>query len=293
MSTVGLFGALVAGILSLISPCSALLLPAFFAYAFSSLHALLGRTLVFLAGLLIVLVPLGAGAGTLGAMLSEHRGTLILVGGWLLIALGAWTALGGGLRIPGLSAGRVRGTGAVPILLLGMVYGFAGFCAGPLLGAVLTTAAVGGSALYGGLVLGAYALGMALPLFVLAALWDRFDLGSRALLRGREIRLGRLRTTVWALVSGGLFIGVGWLFIASHGSANLPGLLSLDARFEVEAWAARAAGAVSDVMFWFWVALGGAVLTAVGLARQLRGGQDTEVTAPAGGSTPRSAPHPQ
>lgn len=293
MSTVGLFGALVAGILSLVSPCSALLLPAFFAYAFSSLHALLGRTLVFLTGLLIVLVPLGAGAGTLGAVLAGHRSTLILVGGWLLIALGAWTALGGGFRLPGLSAGRVRGTGAVPILLLGMVYGFAGFCAGPLLGAVLTTAAVGGSAFYGGLVLGAYALGMALPLFVLAALWDRLDLGSGALLRGREIQLWRLRTTVWALVSGGLFIAVGWLFIASHGSANLPGPLSLDTRFEVEAWASRAAGAVSDVMFWFWVALAGAVLTAVALARQLRRRSDPRVTSAAGGSTPRSVRHPQ
>lgn len=293
MSTVGLFGALVAGILSLISPCSALLLPAFFAYAFSSLHALLGRTLVFLAGLLVVLVPLGAGAGTLGAVLAQHRPTLILVGGWLLIALGVWTALGGGFRIPGLSAGKVRGTGAGPILLLGMVYGFAGFCAGPLLGAVLTTAAVGGSALYGGLVLGVYALGMALPLFVLAALWDRFDLGSRALLRSRELRLGRLRTTVWGLVSGGLFIGVGWLFIASHGSANLPGPLNLDARFEIEAWATRVTGAVSDVVFWFWVALVGVVVTAVVLIRQLRRREDAELTAPADGSSSRSGRPPQ
>lgn len=293
MSTVGLLGALVAGILSLISPCSALLLPAFFAYAFSSLHALLGRTLVFLAGLLVVLVPLGAGAGTLGAVLAQHRPTLILVGGWLLIALGVWTALGGGFRIPGLSAGKVRGTGAGPILLLGMVYGFAGFCAGPLLGAVLTTAAVGGSALYGGLVLGVYALGMALPLFVLAALWDRFDLGSRALLRSRELRLGRLRTTVWGLVSGGLFIGVGWLFIASHGSANLPGPLNLDARFEIEAWATRVTGAVSDVVFWFWVALVGVVVTAVVLIRQLRRGEDAELTAPADGSSSRSGRPPQ
>lgn len=293
MSTVGLFGALVAGILSLISPCSALLLPAFFAYAFSSLHALLGRTLVFLAGLLVVLVPLGAGAGTLGAVLAQHRPTLILVGGWLLIALGVWTALGGGFRIPGLSAGKVRGTGAGPILLLGMVYGFAGFCAGPLLGAVLTTAAVGGSALYGGLVLGVYALGMALPLFVLAALWDRFDLGSRALLRSRELRLGRLRTTVWGLVSGGLFIGVGWLFIASHGSANLPGPLNLDTRFEIEAWATRVTGAVSDVVFWFWVALVGVVVTAVVLIRQLRRREDAELTAPADGSSSRSGRPPQ
>lgn len=260
MTTVGLFGALVAGVLALVSPCSALLLPAFFAYAFSSISALVGRTLVFLAGLAVVLVPVGAGAGTIGALLTEHRETLILVGGWIIIALGVFTAVGGGFRIPGFSGGA-RGTGLTQVFLLGAVYGFAGFCAGPLLGAVLTTAAVSGSALYGGLIMGMYALGMALPLFLLALLWDRLDLGNRAWLRPRRITVGPVKTTVWALVSGALFIAIGWLFIASHGTANLPTLLSLDAQYAVQAWAQRTTAAVSDVWFWFWVSLAGTVLS--------------------------------
>ena len=241
-----------------------------------SLSALVGRTLVFLAGLAAVLVPVGAGAGTIGALLTAHRGTLILVGGLIVIALGVYTAFGGGFRIPGFS-GRARGTGLAQVFLLGAVYGFAGFCAGPLLGAVLTTAAVTESAVYGGLIMGLYALGMALPLFVLALLWDRFDLGQRAWLRPRHVTIGPVRTTVWALVSGALFIAVGWLFIASHGTANLPTLLSLDAQFEVQAWAQRLAGAVSDAQFWFWVSLLGTVVSG-GLLR---------------GSTRRSAPLPR
>jgi len=276
VATIGLFGALLAGVLSLVSPCSALLLPAFFAYAFSSISALVSRTLVFFAGLAVVLVPVGAGAGTIGALLVEHRDTLILVGGWIIIALGVYTALGGGFKIPGLRGGA-RGTGLLQVFFLGAVYGFAGFCAGPLLGAVLTTAAVTGSALYGGLILGMYALGMALPLFFLALLWDRFDLGRKEWLRPREIRLGPLRTTVWALVSGALFIAIGWLFIASHGTANLPTLLSIDAQYEVQAWAQRLAGRVSDVQFWFWVSLAGTVVSGWLLR----------------GSTRRSAPHPR
>ncbi|WP_460490688.1 cytochrome c biogenesis CcdA family protein, partial [Corynebacterium nasicanis] len=170
-----------------------------------------------------------------------------------------------------------RGTGRAQVFALGTVYGLAGFCAGPLLGAVLTTAAVTGSPLYGGLVLGMYAVGMALPLFVLALLWDRLELGTRAWLRPRAVRLGPLRTTVWALVSGGLFIAIGWLFIASHGTANLPGLLSMDASYEVQAWAQRVTGTVSDVAFWFWVSLAGTVLSGWRLA----------------GSTRRSAPRPR
>ena len=276
MTTVGLFGALVAGILSLLSPCSALLLPAFFAYAFSSMHALVGRTLVFLAGLAAVLVPVGAGAGSIGALLTEHRGTLILVGGWIIIGLGVFTALGGGFRLPGLRGG-VRGTGPVQVFLLGAVYGFAGFCAGPLLGAVLTTAAVTGSPVYGGVILGVYAVGMAVPLFVLALLWDRLDPGGRAWLRPKEVRVGPVRTTVWALVSGALFIVIGWLFIASHGTATLPTLISTDAQYEVQVRARSAAAAVSDVAFWFWVCLAGTVVSGWLLR----------------GSTRRSAPHPR
>ena len=46
------------GLLSLLSPCSALLLPAFFAYAFQSRGVLVGRTAVFYLGLCATLVPI-------------------------------------------------------------------------------------------------------------------------------------------------------------------------------------------------------------------------------------------
>jgi cytochrome c biogenesis protein CcdA len=44
------------GLLSLLSPCSALLLPAFFAYAFQSRGELVGRTVIFYLGLCATLV---------------------------------------------------------------------------------------------------------------------------------------------------------------------------------------------------------------------------------------------
>lgn len=59
MINVGFLGAFLAGVLALLSPCSALLLPAFFAYAFTSKRQLLARTAVFFCGLAAVLVPLG------------------------------------------------------------------------------------------------------------------------------------------------------------------------------------------------------------------------------------------
>jgi cytochrome c biogenesis protein CcdA len=53
--------AFLGGVLSLLSPCSALLLPAFFAYAFQSRGKLLAKTAVFYLGLATTLVPLGMG----------------------------------------------------------------------------------------------------------------------------------------------------------------------------------------------------------------------------------------
>ena len=59
--SIGLVGAVIAGVLTLISPCSALLVPAFFAYAFTSQRELLAKTVVFFLGLCTTLVPIGMG----------------------------------------------------------------------------------------------------------------------------------------------------------------------------------------------------------------------------------------
>ncbi|BAS07616.1 biogenesis protein [Arthrobacter sp. Hiyo4] len=63
---IGYAGAFLGGILTLLSPCSALLLPAFFAYAFSTKTRLVARTALFYLGLLSTLVPLGCLPGRWG-----------------------------------------------------------------------------------------------------------------------------------------------------------------------------------------------------------------------------------
>lgn len=257
MVSIGIIGALIAGILSLISPCSALLLPAFFAYAFSSLKELTGRTLVFLAGLATVLVPIGTGLAGIGQVVTTHRGSIIAIAGWIIIALGIYTFFGGGFSIPGLSRlnSRVKGSGWVSVYLLGAVYGFAGFCAGPMLGAVLTTAAVSGSAFYGGAIMFSYAVGMAVPLFILALLWDRFDLGNKAWLRGKTLTVGPVTTNTLSMVAGGLFIIIGALFLTSHGTAGLPTLLDIDAQFAIQEWAHNISRPISDAWALFGLSL--------------------------------------
>lgn len=249
MVEIGLLGAFLGGVLSLLSPCSALLLPSFFAYAFDGAGRLALRTAIFLAGLATVLVPLGAGVGAVGALLVDHRQTVTMVGAGLLIVFGVMAIIGRGFtfRPADRARSRISVRGNLSVYGLGAVYGFAGFCSGPLLGSVLTVAMWDGRAAYGGLLMGVYSVGMAAPLFVLALLWDRFDLGARGWLRGRELRLGPLRTHTTALVSGLLFIGIGVLFLLTDGTAGLGGPVGVDTQFDVESSALSWADRFSDL----------------------------------------------
>lgn len=247
---VGYFAAFLGGLLALVSPCSALLLPAFFAYSIDSTSRLLARTGIFYAGLATTLVPLGAAGSVAGRFFFGHRDQLVLVAGWLIIALGVLQVVGMGFASRKMAeiSGRIRPTTAVSVYALGAVYGLAGFCAGPILGSVLTVAAVSGSPVYGGLLLAVYALGMAVPLFVLALLWERFDLGRRRWLRGRTFRVGRFELHTTSLLSGAFFVALGALFLAYDGTTALPGLLDVDDSFAVERWAGEVGRAVPDAV---------------------------------------------
>lgn len=257
MSDIGYLAAFLGGALALLSPCSALLLPAFFAYSLATPGRLLARTGVFYLGLATTLVPLGAASTAASRLFNGHRDVLITAGGWIVVALGLAQILGLGFASKKAqeAAGRITPRSAASTFLLGCVYGLAGFCAGPILGAVLTVTAVHGNPVYGASMLAVYALGMALPLFVLALFWDRFQLGSRRWLRGREFRVGRLRLHTTSLVSGLFFIGIGVLFLVYDGTTGLPGILDADQEFTLEEFASRAGNAVPDYVLLAVVAL--------------------------------------
>ncbi|WP_030760234.1 cytochrome c biogenesis CcdA family protein [Streptomyces griseus] len=265
-SGIGYFAAFLGGLLALLSPCSALLLPAFFAYSIENRAKLVARTAILYAGLATTLVPLGAAGSLAGRFFYGHRDLLVTAGGWLIIGLGVLQVLGLGFASRRMSeaSGRIRPTSALSVYALGLVYGLAGFCAGPILGSVLTVAALSGSPAYGGLLLAVYALGMAVPLFVLALLWERYDLGRRRWLRGRPLRFGRFEVHSTSLASGLFFVALGTLFLVFDGTTALPGLLSVDDSFAVEQRVAEWGRAVPD-----WALLV-AVVTVAGLVAAAR-----------------------
>lgn len=265
MTSVGLTGALLGGVLTVLSPCSVLLLPAFFSYAFSSAGVLVARTGTFYLGLITTLVPMGVLAGTLGSFITQQRSLLVLVASVVIIILGAIQALG--VPIPGLGRldGRT-GASALSVYLLGTVYGLAGFCAGPILGAVLALAAVSGSALYGGIVLLVYAAGMVVPLLILALLWDRIP-RLRDWLRPRQLVIGRWSNS-WTSVIGGLAtIVIGIVVILTDGTIAVPGILDADQQVSVESHVLLSAGQIPD---WAVVAAAVVVLAVIAMVHRAR-----------------------
>ncbi|MDA3625228.1 sulfite exporter TauE/SafE family protein [Saccharopolyspora sp. WRP15-2] len=283
MTEIGLLGAFLGGLLTLVSPCSALLLPSFFAYAFDGFGKLVARTTAFYLGLVTTLVPLGAAAGLFGSLLTEYRSEVTLVGGLLLIALGLLQISGKGFGISAAQrmTGRIRLSSGLSVYALGLVYGLAGFCAGPLLGGVLTVSAAGGEVLYGAVLLAVFALGMAFPLFLLALLWERFRIGERSWVRGREVSIGRLRLHTTNIISGLVFVAIGILFVLTEGAANLGSVSDVDTQFSVQAWLSDVSAAVSNAAV--LVVLAALALAAVlwKLVR-MRRAERTETTVPQG-----------
>ncbi|PPF12677.1 cytochrome c biogenesis CcdA family protein [Rathayibacter rathayi] len=241
----GLLGAFAGGLLTLLSPCSVMVLPAFFSYAFAAPSTVLGRTAVFYLGLITTLVPLGVLAGTVGAFVAEHREVVVTIAALVVIALGLLML--SGLPLPFLSHHVAGGTSVASVYTLGTVYGLAGVCAGPVLGTVLTFSAVSGNALAGGVALLVFAAGMAFPLLVLSLLWAHLP-AVRVLVRPREIRLGRWRSTLSALIGGAVTVALGVLLLITHGTASLGGGLGASAAVELEGRTLDAASTVPDVV---------------------------------------------
>jgi len=245
--------ALAGGVLALLSPCAALLLPAFFAYAFTSPGKIFARTGIFYLGLLTTLVPLGAGFAGLGSLLTTHRSLLITIAGWLIVALGVVSILGAGFdfsRLFGRFGQRAQGGGApaaTTTYFLGMVSGVAGVCTGPILGAVLTVAMTSSSPVDGAILLAIYGLGMTVPLLLLALGWKKLGPSRINKLRGRTISVGRFELHTVSLITGIVLVILGAGFLLTRGFADFE-VVSAQTGAKLQQWVSSTFGEVSNVV---------------------------------------------
>lgn len=266
---IGMLTAFIGGTLALLSPCGALLMPAFFASAIGSGPRLWLHGILFYAGLALVLVPLGLGVGAIGMVFGAYREPIIITAALILIVLGVVQILGLGFDpaklLPGADGLRAQAnarSGLVKTVLLGAVSGLAGFCAGPILGAVLTVAATQGSAVAGGVLLAAYGAGMVVPLLVLASVWNRLGQRGQAILRGRGFTLFGRQFHTTSVVTGVLMVAVGVLFWTTNGFVGTPALLPTSTQAWLQSRTAMLAHPVLDVVaillgaavvLWLWI----------------------------------------
>lgn len=204
--------AVVAGAIALFAPCCiSVMLPAYFAGSFQNRGLLVAMTFLYAAGVATVILPLAMGAAALRQLVTAGHTPIYVVGGLLMLALAAYTLMGGQLHLP--VPGRPAGGRAGPLSVysLGVFSGVATSCCAPVLAGVVALAGIASS--FGlALALGvAYVFGMVVPLFVIALLWGCFDWRASRLFRPRAVtwRLGGLRRTVsLSSLASGLLLAV-------------------------------------------------------------------------------------
>lgn len=205
--------ALLAGLVSFASPCVLPLVPGFLGYVTGLSEVALARrsrgrlvlgALLFVLGFTAVFVLLSLFATGLGRALTEHRLTLMRVGGMLVLAMGVLFLLGGGRRSARVSWRPRAGLLGAP--LLGAAFGLGWLpCTGPSLAAILALAGSLDPSPGRATVLAvAYSLGLGVPLLALAGGIERFARVS-ALLRRHERAI--------RLVGGGVLVLVGLLMV--------------------------------------------------------------------------------
>ena len=256
--------AFLGGVLTLLAPCSVMLLPAFFSYAFQSPEKLIARCGIFWLGLLTPLIPLGAALSSVVALIREHSAFITQVIALLVIIAGLITLFS--LDVPVFrvrsleTASQSRDT-AWAVYLLGITYGIAGVgCAGPILGAVLATSSLGGSVIEGIIAVIFYSAGMAFPLLVLALLWQHSAGRIQAIVRPKPVTLLKRQTTWTNVVSGLVLIILGFTIFTIDLSNPLGGIVSIDT---LASWEESIMGLFGALPAWVITLAGALIIGAI------------------------------
>ena len=134
----------------------------------------LPRALCFVAGFSVTFCALGVFAGTLGALLGQHKTLVNIVSGLVVVALGLSYLDVIHINLFNGSRKRVTVDGPVTAFLFGLVYSVSLTpCVGAFLGSAIMLASESGSALMGLGLLAVYCLGLGLPFVLAAVLLDK------------------------------------------------------------------------------------------------------------------------
>ena len=209
--------ALLAGIISITSPCCLPLIPGYLSYVSGvsigsgSRATVLGAAGLFVLGFATIFTALGASASLAGSIVLGALPTLTKIAGVFVIIMGL-TMLGL-LKIPIL--GREKRvdlrrihSGPAGAFPLGMAFAFGWTpCIGPILAGILSAAAVVQSAREGAALLAIYSLGMGIPFMAMA--WAYAG-------AGRTMGFFKRHAVMIERFGGGLMVTMGILLITGY-----------------------------------------------------------------------------
>jgi cytochrome c-type biogenesis protein len=217
-------GAVLAGLVSFLSPCVLPLVPPYLCYmAGVSLDQLTAEgeervarrtvmvsALAFVLGFSTIFVSLGAAASAIGQLVRTYLDVLSVAGGVIIIVMGLHFL--GVFRIPLLyrqaRIERQHPAGPVGSYVMGLAFAFGWTpCIGPVLAAILAVAGTEATVTRGAGLLAAYSLGLGIP-FLVAGLFAGPFMGF---MRRFRAHLGTVEK-----VMGGALVLTGILFITGN-----------------------------------------------------------------------------
>jgi len=225
MLDIGIGGALLAGLLSFVSPCVLPIVPPYLAWlagiSFEELtdekpgaaqrRRVITAAFAFVLGFSTVFVALGATASVIGKTMAQYFDILSIIAGVIIIVMGLHFL--GVFRIAALyREARVqvdrKPAGPLGAYVMGLAFAFGWTpCVGPVLAAILFIAGSEGSALRGAMLLAVYSVGIGIP-FILAAVF------AGPFLNWASGFKRHMRTV--EKVMGGLLVVTGILFITGQ-----------------------------------------------------------------------------
>src|SRR6266545_1848234 len=207
--------AFLAGMVAFFAPCCAfVMLPTYLAsVAGANRWRTAGLTALFIAGVATIVWPLTVGAAGLSQLIAANHETMFLLGGAMMLAVGAAT-LAGWMWHHAPSVGGGDPSGVLGVYAMGVFAGAATACCAPVLAGAVAIAGVSGSWWAGGVLGLFYLFGLVAPLLLSAAGIGRL----RGRLRDPRLAFSvggrRVHTTLSRLVGGVAFLGLGGLMIA-------------------------------------------------------------------------------
>lgn len=165
-----LIAAFVGGVVALFAPCCiSFLLPAYLGSVVKEKEKVILMTLVFGAGIFVVMLPAVLGVAALSKALFVYHDSIYFVGGIIMLLSAGITFLGLKLPMPHLPGRDPQKADVLSIFTLGIFSGITSACCAPVLIGILTLTFLSGNFFNALAIGGMYVLGMVMPLLFIAA----------------------------------------------------------------------------------------------------------------------------